>query len=233
MTTTHDPVEDRIRHALHTVAATVTDESPATARPGPAPARRRRRRRRWPWAVGALVVGVPLSVAATAGLRSGPEYVDAIPPHTILVDDEIDGDRYLVVESRRTDRCGRPATGVELLRTSSNILGSEWNTIGAQYGQYRDDDCGTDPGPWLADPARYADGGLDVGDSVVWYFAVHPDVEVVRITTDDGVEELRPFRVDGAGYAFWEVPSAQDPKDREVTLLVGDRELAGWTDDEL
>lgn len=225
MTTTHDPLEERIRHTLRTVAET------ADLTPGPAP-ERVRRRRRWPFAVAAIAIGAPVAVAAAAVVREGPEYVDAIPPGTILVDDDIDGDRYLVVESRRTNRCDEPTQGVELLRTSQNLIGSEWNTIGVEYGPSRDDGCGTDPAAWRDDPARFTDGGLEVGDSFVWHVAVHPDVTAVRFSVDGELAaEVRPLAVDGAGYAVWEVPDDLGPHAWTTDLVIDGRVVPGVDDE--
>lgn len=225
MTTTHDPLEDRIRHTLRTVAETA-DLAP-DSRPSPA-----RRRRRWPFAVAVLSIGAPVTLAAAAVVRQGPEYVDAIPPSTILVDDDIDGDRYLVVESRRTDRCGEPTEGVELLRTSRNLIGSEWDMVLVEYGPYRGADCGTDPSAWRDDPARYSDGGLEVGDSFVWHWAVHPDVARVRLSVDgEVVDEVRPLAVDGAGFAFWEVPDGVALHAWTTELVIDGQVVPGIDDD--
>lgn len=218
MTITHDPLEDRIRHSLRVVAETVD----LTPRAATAPVRRRRR---WPFVVGAVVVGVPLSLAASNGIRSGPEYVDTIPPETIVFADDLDGDEYLVVESRRADACDQPVTGVEIVKKSSNLLGSEWSTVGARYGEPRADGCGVDTAAWLADPARFEDGGIEVGDSYLWSWSVHPDVTAVRVIADGDPVELPVHSVDGAGYAFYEVP--EDVTGWTSELLVGDEVVPG------
>lgn len=221
MTLTRDPLEDRIRHTLRTVATTV-DLSPQAA------TRSVRRRRRWPFAVGAVVIGVPLTLAAANGIRTGPEYVDTIPPETIVLADDLDGDEYLVVESRRLDTCDQPVNGLEIVRKSRNLLGSEWNTVVLEYGEPRADGCGVDQAAWLADPARFEDGGIEMGDSYLWSWSVHPDVTAVRVTADGTPVDLPVHTVAGAGYAFYEVP--EDVGGWTTELLVGDRVVPGSAD---
>ncbi|MGH3363022.1 MAG: hypothetical protein ACRDOM_11245 [Nocardioides sp.] len=218
--TPRDPLEDQIRHTLHTVAQTVTEIPP----PGAAPIETGRTRgtRRRTLALIAGAIAVPVTLAAAAYVRSGPEYVDTIPPETIILAGEVDGDRYLLVESRRT-MCGEPVTGVELVEEDENLLGSEWNTIGEEYGEPTS--CGADTRAYLADPARYNDGGTQVGGSLVWLWAVHPDVTAVRVTADGSSEELPVHTVDGAGYALYEIPSGISSYTAE--LLIGDRVVAG------
>jgi hypothetical protein len=224
---TRDPIEDQIRHTLHTVASTITAET--HPRDAATPTRPRSQRRRWSLIGGA--VAVPVLLAAGAYVRSGPEYVDQIPADTIIVRGDVDGDRYLLVESRRTYlRCDdRPVPGVELVEEDENLLGSEWNTIGEMYGE-GGGDCGPDTSRYLANPALYNDGGTAVGDSFVWLWAVHPDVTAVRITTEDSSEDLPVYAVDGAGYALYEIPS--DVRHYTAELLIGDRVVPGSTEEQ-
>ena len=224
MSTTHDPLEEQIRHTLHTVAQTVTEGARPQAMPTAVP-KRSGRRRKWSIFVGAGAIAIPLTMAAAAYVHRGPEYVDTIPASTIIVRGEVDGDRYLLVETRRN--CGEPATGVELVEEDENILGSEWNTTGAQYGDPRGR-CGADTRRYLADPALYNDSGTRVGDSFVWLWAVHPDVTAVRITTGGSSEDLPVHAVDGAGYALYEVPHGITTYTAE--LLIGDQVVPGSTE---
>jgi hypothetical protein len=228
MSTTHDSMEDQIRHTLHTVAQTVTETTQPPAAPGSVPDRTRgSRRRKWALIAGAGAVAVPLTLAAAAYVQSGREYVDTIPANTIIVEGEIDGDRYLLVETRRTE-CGEPVTGVELVEEDENLLGSEWNTIGEQYGERSGDPCSLDTSRYLANPALYNDGGTAVGNSVVWLWAVHPDVTAVRITSEGSSEDLPIYTVDGAGYALYEVPEGLTTYTAE--LLIGDDVVPGSTE---
>ena len=228
MNTTRDPIEDHIRRTLHAVAATVTEAAepqPAAAASTPDP-----RHRRWgKWSVIGGAVAIPVLLAAGAYVRSGPEYVDRIPADTVIVRGHLDGDRYLLVESRRTYGCGEPVPGVELVEEDENLLGSEWNTVLEQYGE-TGGDCAPDTREYLANPALFNDGGTTVGDSFVWMWAVHPDVTAVRITTDDGSEDLPIYTVDGAGYALYEVPSDVDEYTAE--LLIGDQVVPGATEEQ-
>jgi hypothetical protein len=208
-------LEDRIRDTLRTVAGTITEEG------FPQPRRHRRRT----WAIIGGAVAVPVLLAAGAYVKTGPEYVDTIPPSTIVAEGEVGGDRYLLVESRRTECDGQPVTGVELVEEDENLLGSEWNTVGSRYGEYIADGCGMTTERWLANPALYDDGGASVGDSFVWLWAVHPDVTAVRITADGETEDLRVYPVDGAGYALYEVPEGLETYTAE--LVIGDEVVPG------
>lgn len=210
-------LDQHLRHVLQTVANTVTPEqSTAPAgRPNGRPDHRRRR-------IG-LVIGtaaIPVALAAGAFLKSGPEYVDQIPRESIIVEGSVGGSEYLLVETRRT-ACGQPAKGVELVEESENLLGSEWNTMGAEYGEPGVDECGANTKRYLANPALVSDGGTEVGDSMVWVWAVHPDVTGVRITTSADVEDLPVHTVDGAGYALFEVPKDVEMYTAEL-LINGD-----------
>lgn len=216
-----DPrLDEHLRHCLRTVADTVTTE--ANAAPASAPRRRTGHRRR---RIG-LVIGVatiPVALAAAAVFRSGPEYVDQIPPDTIVVEGSVDGSEYLLVETRRTS-CGKPVEGVELVEKRENLLGREWNTIGVEYGE-RIDECRVDTRRYLANPALFNDSGTQVGDSMVWTWAVHPDVTGIRITTSTDVQNLRVHRVDGAGYALFEVPN--DGQTYTAELLINGEVVPG------
>jgi hypothetical protein len=221
---TPNALEERVRHALRVVAETVDTEP----REAPTPARPPRggRRRKWYW-IGAGVL-IPPAVAAAAYIPTGPEYVDNIPRETILLEGEVDGDRYLLVESRRTE-CGKPVTGVELVEEDENLLGSEWNTIGTEYGERLGaNGCELATSHYLANPALYNDGGTQVGDSMVWQWAVHPDVTAVRVTTDGSSENLRIYSVDGAGYALYEIP--HDVTSFTTELMIGDDVVPGSTE---
>jgi hypothetical protein len=213
MTLTEHDLETRLRHDLGVVADAVRAE-PVAKRP--------RRRRRW-LAVGAGVVVVPVLATAAALVRTGPEYVDAIPPETIIMRGDIDGDAYLMVETRRENNCGQPVTGVEIVEEDENLLGSEWNTTGAEYADVGG--CRPDTSTWLADPSLSSNSGTEVGDSLLWVWAVHPDVTSVRITTDDGVVDLAPYPVDGAGYALYEMP--KDLETYTYELMIGDEPVPG------
>lgn len=210
---TDDVLAGRLRHTLRVVAGTVTAEA------GTAPAARpgrgdRRHHRRIGLVLGAAALA--LVAAGAALIRSGPEYVDQIPPASIIARGSVGGSEYLLVESRRT-ACGEPVVGVELVEESENLLGSEWNTVGEQYGE-RVDECRLDTRRYLANPALFNDGGTAVGDSFVWLWAVHPDVTAVRVTTPGGVDELTVHTVDGAGYALFEVPRGVETFTAELLI---------------
>ena len=214
MNSTQQPpeLEDRLRHTLRTVAATVTDESLAVTAPTAASAARKRRRA-WHIGIGVGAVAVPLAFAAAAVVNEGPEYVDAIPPEQIVASGEVDGSRYLLIESDRTGECGEPYEGVELVEEDENLFGSEWNTTGYQYGEQVTKRCDgrlesvNDTTRYLKNPTLFNHSGARVGDSLIWIYAVHPDVDTVRITSGDYTKDLDVYAVDGAGYASWEIPT--------------------------
>lgn len=218
-----DAVEQRLRHTLHTVAETVTDAGlPDT--PRTEVRRRTRRKRRIALGVGALTL-VPVGLAAAAVVNQGPEYVTTIPPERIVMEGSVDGSRYLLIETDRTDDCGRPVNGVEFLEEDENLLGSEWNTGGYEYGEYVEKQCDGQPDYYVKDttrflenPALFDSGGSEVGDSMVWVYAVHPDVDAVRITSGDYTEDLTVYEVDGAGYAVFEMPEDMDEYTSELVV---------------
>lgn len=207
MNDTHTPTdgfEQRLRHDLRVLADTVTG-APVTQR---LDARKPRRKRLVALAVG-VVVAVP-AVAAAAVLNNGSEYVDTIAPNRIVMEGSVDGSRYLLIESDRTDQCGNPITGVELVEERENLFGDEWHTTGYEYGEMvTDTQCEhvNDTTRFLKDPALFTDSGAQVGDSFVWVYAVHPDVTTVRITSGDYTNDLTVYEVDGAGYAPFEIPA--------------------------
>lgn len=220
MNATHDDqdLEQRLRSSLRTVAGSLT-ETGVDPSVRPAPVRQVHRRRRV--ALGVAALAVPVALAAGAYVQQGPEYVDTIAPERIVMTGSVDGSSYLLVESDRTDECGRPVTGVELVEERENLLGSEWNTSGYEYGEYVERDCGgavIDTSRFLEDPALFTDSGVEVGDSFVWVYAVHPDVDTVRITAGDDTTDLRVYEVDGAGYAPFEIPASLDEYTSELVI---------------
>ncbi|WP_134740988.1 hypothetical protein [Nocardioides sp. 503] len=225
MNTLLDPdlVEQRLRRTLRTVAGTVTEDQAFGA--GRAPVVRRSHRGRW-IGLGIVAVAVPVTLAAAAVVRQGPEYVDTIPPEQVVMSGSVDGSRYLLAETTRTS-CGEPLTGVELIEERENLLGSEWNTTLYEYGDTIGLPCGhrIDPTRYLARPALYTDSGVAVGDSFVWVYAVHPDVTGVRITADDYSETLAVYPVDGAGFAPFEIP--RDLREYTSELLIDGQVVPG------
>ena len=209
--TQHAPdIERRLRHTLHTVAETVTEHSHASE-DVPAPARRKRAGR---WRIAGIgAVAIPLAVVAGAAVNEGPEYVDAISAERVVASGSVDGSRYLLIETDRTGECGEPMTGVELVEEDENLFGGEWNTSGYQYGEYVSKRCNgrrepvVDATRYLNNPALFDQSGAQVGDSFVWVYSVHPDVEAVRVTAGDYSTDLKVYPVDGAGYAPWEMPT--------------------------
>ena len=228
-----EAVEQRVRIALNTVAGTVTEERFATP-PGPTVGRKPSRKRRIALGVSALTL-IPVGFAAAAVVNQGPEYVDTISPERIVMTGSVDGSRYLLVETERTDECGQPVTGVELVEEKENLIGSEWNTSAYEYGEHIDKRCAgrlntvIDASRYLKNPALFNDSGAMVGDSFLWVYSVHPDVDAVRITSGDYAEDLTIYAVDGAGYAPFEVP--KDVAEYTSELIVDGRVVPGSKDE--
>lgn len=201
-----DLIEQRIRNTLHSVAGTVTEDGLTTA---PSTRRGTRRMRRIALGVGALTL-IPAGFASAALVNTPTdEYVDTIPQERIVMEGSVDGSRYLLIESNRTGECGEPINGVELVEERKNLLGSEWNTTGHEYGGYYiQKPCGDviDTSRYLKNPSLFNASGAEVGDSFVWVYSVHPDVDAVRITSPDASIDLPVYPVDGAGYAPFEIP---------------------------
>ena len=219
-----DTVEQRVRHTLHSVAETVTEDAFATTTRTTV-TRKSHRRRRIALGVGALAI--PMAMAASAFVHEGPEYVDTIPQERVVMSGSVEGSRYLLIESDRTDECGQPVTGVELVEERENLLGSEWNTSGYEYGELTETDCGyvNDTSRYLENPALFTASGSRVGDSFVWVYAVHPDVDAVRITSGDYTKDLKVYEVDGAGYAPFEIP--KDMTEYTSELLIDGHVVPG------
>jgi hypothetical protein len=217
-----EEIAQRVRLTLSTVAATLTADSVESPEPSRQPGRSKRR---WRIGLGLGIVAIPLAFAASTFVNQGPEYVDTIPAQDIIVEGSVDGSRYLLIETSRTDNCGQPVTGVELVEEKENLIGSEWNTTGIEYGE--PNECGgiTATDRYLADPSLYTDGGSVVGDSSVWTWAVHPSVTAVRITADDYSKNLPVYSVDGAGYALFEIPEAM--REYAAELIVDGQVVPG------
>jgi hypothetical protein len=201
-----DQLDERLRRTLAAVAATVHEE--ATGEPGPAPERSKRRRRLLVGA-GATIAAIPLAAAGVVGF--GPEYVDRIPPANPIVSGTIDGERYWVVDGREIPRCAGFPSGIELIAESHNIVGQEWNTVGAFFGPPTRDGCAPRRTTVPPEHTYDADGGLRIGDGMVWMGALHPDVDEVRVSLNGG----EPFEVDileheGGTYYLFEVPPGTD-----------------------
>jgi hypothetical protein len=221
MTSTEE-LEQRIRHSLRTVAETVTETAHAPTK----------RRSRWRWTIGLGIgaVAIPIAFAASTYVQRGPEYVDTIPPEDIVATGSAGGSSYLLVESSRMSECGPPVTGLELVEEKENLLGSEWNTTGLEYGELDEQGCDTTD-RYLADPALFNDGGTEVGDSLVWTWSVHPDVTAVRITADGFSEDLPVLRYGGAGYALFEIP--EDMREYTAELLIDGVVVPGSVEEHL
>ena len=199
----HDhELDDHLRRTLAAVAATVHEEPADQAVPTPC---RSRLRRRLLIGVGVSIAAIPLVAAAV--VRFGPEYVDRIPPANPIISGSLDSERYWVVDGRDLPGCQGSPSGIELIAEENNIVGQEWNTSGSYFGGSTRDGCYKRR---INMPPEYtydADGGVTLGDGMVWVGALHPDVDQVRVTLDGGQPfDARTFGHEGRSYYVLEVP---------------------------
>lgn len=199
----HDhELDQHLRRTLAAVAATVHEDPAADAATSP---RRSRLRRRLLVGAGVTIAAIPLAAAAV--VRFGPEFVDRIPPADPIISGSLDGERYWVVDGREIPRCAGSPSGIELIAEQNNIVGQEWNTVGAFFGPSTRDGCAPRR---AAVPPEYtydSDGGVMIGDGMLWMGALHPDVDQVRVTL--GAEEpfdADTFQHEGGSYYVLEVP---------------------------
>lgn len=195
-------LDQHLRRTLAVVAATVHEDSAADS--GAVP-RRSRLRRRLLTGAGVTIAAIPLAAAAV--VQFGPEYVDRIPPANPIISGNLDGERYWIVDGRISPRCAGSPSGIELIAEENNILGQEWNTVSAFFGESTQDGCNTRR---IDVPPAYTydyDGGTMVGDGMLWMGALHPDVDQVRVSLDGGEPfDATTFEHEGRTYYVQEVP---------------------------
>ncbi|HET7196056.1 MAG TPA: hypothetical protein VFI99_13815 [Nocardioides sp.] len=195
-------LDDHLRRTLAAVAATVHEDPADGTAPSP---RRSRLRRRLLMGAGVTIAAIPLAAAAV--VQFGPEYVDRIPPANPIISGSLDGERYWVVDGREIARCAGLPSGIELIAEENNVVGQEWNTVGAFFGPPTRDGCAPRR---LAVPPEYtydSDGGVTVGDGMLWMGALHPDVDQVRVTLAGGQPfDAKTFEHEGGTYYVLEVP---------------------------
>lgn len=195
----HDPeLDQRLRRTLAAVAATVDEEPNPVGKPS-------RSHRRLAIVAGVTIAAVPL--AAGAWVQFGPEYVDRIPPADPIISGSLDGERYWVVDGREVPRCEGSPSGIELIVEENNVVGQEWNTTGAYFGDPDANGCA--PARATGDPADtyYHDGGTVVADGLLWMGALHREVDEVRVSLDGGDPfDADTFEHEGDAYYVLEIP---------------------------
>lgn len=198
-------LDQHLRRTLTAVAATVTEAPAEDAVSVSGRPRGSRRGRRLLAGAGVTIAAVPLAAAAV--VRFGPEYVDRIPPADPILSGSLDGERYWVVDGRDIPGCEGSPSGVELIAEEDNLVGQEWNTFGAFFGEPTKDGCA----PRLTDDppeyTYYSDGGSMVGDGMLWMGALHPDVDQVQVSLGGGEPfDVETFAHEGGVYYVLEVP---------------------------
>lgn len=192
-------LDRHLRRTLAAVAATVHDE------PTRAPVRTvRSRKRRLLAGVGIGIAAIPLAAAAIVNF--GPEYVDEIPPPNPIISGSIDGERYWVVDGRAVEGCEGSPSGIELIAEEDNLVGQEWNTSGAVFGEPTTDGCAPTTTTEPPENTFYYDGGVVVGDGMLWMGALHPVVDEVRADLGQGPRDIETFEHEGGSYFLLEVP---------------------------
>lgn len=201
---TEDELAQRIRRTLDAVAATVQHdpEHHGALRAGSGGRHRRT------LLVGAAVTVAAIPLAAAAVLRTGPEFVDRIPPEDPILSGSLDGERYWVVDGRVAEVCQGSPSGIELIREGINTVGQEWDTVGAFFGEPDTDGCPPDQPREPASFTHYADGGVKVaGGGMIWLGALHPEVDQVLVTLGDAEPvDAEIFQHEGGSYYVLEVP---------------------------
>lgn len=190
--------DQHLRRTLAAVAATVTEEP--TGAPAPTP---KDRKRRLLIAGGVGIAAIPLAAAAVVNF--GPEYVDEIPPPNPIVSGSIDGERYWVIDGREIERCQGSPSGIELIVEENNLVGREWNTSGAVFGEPDRNGCAPQRPTSPPEDSYYADGGVMAGGGMLWMGALHPDVDEVRAELGRGPGDVEIFHHEGADYYVLEV----------------------------
>lgn len=195
-------LDEHLRRTLAAVAATVQEGSADGSVPVPPHSRRRQR-----LLVGAGGAIAAILLAAAAVVRFGPEYVDEIPPANPIVSGHLDGERYWVVDGRQIPHCEGFPSGVELIAEEDNVVGQEWDTGGSFFGEPTADGCAPRPTEGLPEDTYYSDGGLMVGDGMLWMGALHRDIDQVRVSLGSGEPfDAVTFRHEGGTYFVLEVP---------------------------
>ena len=154
---------------------------------------------------GVTIAAVPLAAAAV--VRFGPEFVDRIPPADPIISGSLDGERYWVVDGREIGGCAGSPSGIELIAEQDNVVGQEWNTVGAVFGPPTREGCAPRRAVVPPEHTYDSDGGVTIGDGMLWMGALHPDVDQVRVTL--GAEEpfdADTFQHEGGTYYVLEVP---------------------------
>lgn len=215
-----DELDQHLRRVLAAVAATVQVEpdreaARTTARPRP------RRRRRLLVAAGVSVAAIPMAAAAV--VRFGPEHVDEIPPTDPIFSGSVEGERYWVVDGRDTLQCEDSPSGVELIVEQHNVIGQEWNTTGVVFGDPTKGGCAAPPSQSPPEDTYWADGGVMIGNAMLWMGALHPEVDEVRADFGGGPFDVEKFDHEGADYFVLEVPPGT--KTFTVDYLVDGRVL--------
>lgn len=195
-------LDEHLRRTLAAVAATVHEDPTDDAAPSP---RRSRLRRRLLMGGGVTIAAIPL--AAAAWVQYGPEYVDGIPPANPIIRGNLDGERYWAVDGREIPRCADFPSGIELIAEENNIIGQEWNTVGSFFGPPTKDGCAPRRATVRPEYTYDSDGGVKVGDGMLWMGALHPDVDQVRVTlAGDQPFDAKTFVHEGGTYYVLEVP---------------------------
>ena len=78
--------------------------------------------------------------------------------------------------------------------------------IGAFFGGPTQDGCAPQRPTNPPEDTYHSDGGIKVGNVMLWMGALHPDVDEVRADVGGGPEDVETFEHEGGTYFLLEVP---------------------------
>lgn len=230
-------LSEHLRRTLRAVAETITDNGqaptsdtvvPFVERPSSRPARKN-------IAIAAAIAVTGLGLVAWNTLEDGE--IERIPTEAALMQGSTEGFDWWLIPSAaigHTNPCGVAFPGVELVSSSTNKPGQEWNTGGVNYGlnlldeQAPEDgtftyDCSNpqsefDETAWFGDPTLMNVGFTRLGrnndpDSPWGAFAaMHPTIEQINVIVDgntiDTIDTVtKTDEPSGVRYAGFTIPS--------------------------
>jgi|JI10StandDraft_1071094.scaffolds.fasta_scaffold101119_3 hypothetical protein len=229
---------EHLRRTLHAVARTVADDGQASTLASAIPfvERSRRKPAKKNIAIAAAMAVAGLGLVAWNTFDDGE--IEHIPTEAALMQGSTDGFDWWLVPSEaigHTNPCDVPFPGVEMVSSSTNKPGQEWNTGGVNYGKNILDnqapegggtftyDCSNpqsefDKAAWLDDPTLMSVGFTRLGrnddpDSPWGAFAaMHPTIDLINVIVDgetiDTIDTItKPNDPGGVRYAGFTIPS--------------------------
>lgn len=226
---------EHLRRTLHAVAETVADDGQAStlATAFPFVERSRRKPVRKNIAIAAAMAVAGLGLVAWNTFDDGE--IERIPTEAALMHGSTAGFVWWLIPSEaigHTNPCDVSFPGVEMVSSSTNKPGQEWNTGGVNYGRnILDDqapegggtftyDCSNsqnefDEAAWLDDPTLMSVGFTRLGrnddPNSPWgaFAAMHPTIDHINVIVDgETIDTItKPNDPGGVRYAGFTIPS--------------------------